>query len=415
MDEGSIVNSETPILITPDRLNLGQTVDQIIRLKPGDILPLSHSAMIIRCGDKTFLTDPFVGGSEPKLPFLEKGRLYPPGKGWHLRSEDKNNPPPTPQVSLFETDDLTVIAQTLAPHIDAITVSHLDPDHVYFPLIRRLMEVNPSLQVYGPLVWQKFLARTHTLESDPDPTAKPLLSETVLSRLHSLIPIRPAWKKGSLTADYPKLAEYSSSRLGEASVTAFEIRHMGSQYSEHSSAYLFENGQQHLLSISDSALSPEAVTLVDELYRQGRLTQIITSTAVYNPEPLYFIKNPELATRIREEFEEYSGHSAFLPFVLLAITEGKIPVITNHGGFFINQAADETFYPHRIPTTDSPDSDPAAWLELCRHRSLSFITSYLNHPDRKKYSDRIISWFKRHPIPKPLLDRVRFAKASQII
>src|SRR3989344_6240849 len=140
MGEGSIVNSETPILITPDRLNLGQTVDQIIRLKPGDILPLSPSAMIIRCGDKTFLTDPFVDGSEPKLPFLEKGRLYPPGKGWHLRSEDKNNPPPTPQVSLFETDDLTVIAQALAPHIDAIPISHLDPDHVYFPLIRRLID-----------------------------------------------------------------------------------------------------------------------------------------------------------------------------------------------------------------------------------------------------------------------------------
>lgn len=389
-------------------------------LQDGEYIPICHSMCAISIGSFTILVDPVTRAS-----------LSPKGRFRQLRGSDHLSSdllPANYPESIFGDESMDMAAATLAPAIDSIFITHLHSDHIDFDFIRKMMEHNPTLRVYGPLGWQAFLGQTHAFEGEPNPKGKPLLPKTIRARLHSLSPIPALGDKpqGLAVASHAVLLD--SEREAVISI-AFETPHFVSGYAELVQGYLLESKTQHILVLPDMALSPEIINLVQQLHhRKPPLTKIIMSVAKITPDPLLEIPigkqlsieipSIKMSDRYRDSIEEGVSHSIFLPFILAAITDGKIPIELVHFGFYHNGIPDSKKIARRIPFQQGSLEE---WYQRVREHlarrtipklgMLTFNKDYRRSVVhlisdigvRLQYSRYFVTWMKENGPPESIL------------
>lgn len=316
-------------------------MNMIDGLSHGDVGVITHGFLVGRFGDETIMVDPAIRANLKK-----DGRFTQMRNTDHLRS---NLPAEKYSNSIFGAEDLDTVAATIAPKVDKILITHLDSDHIDFDFIEHMMRVNEKLEVYGPLGWEQQVFATHVFEDESNPKKKPVLSDHIRLRLHGLSPVHtlgdkpkglaPTREERPLLYDELHTVHYEHSGV-KTSISSFDTPHFGGSDAEHVQSFLIESGDQRQLIISDSALSPEIMTLVQKLHTEKKLTSIITSVAKFNAEPYAPLFTPKFSDKVRNAFEEKISHTILLPFVLAAITNAEVPIRMTHFGFYHNSIPD---------------------------------------------------------------------------
>lgn len=427
------------IEFAPAKLPLGEVLKSIQRLARGDVLHIGNAMEVVRVGDKNVLVDHAIVGRE--LP--EKGKLIPPGTTGQdaFRSQKDEShyshfmidaPPDGPTDN---SSSVGRIGRALAPHIDAMLISHLDADHIDFELTRTILEHNPKAEVYGPLGWKKYILRLHDREGTPS-SGKPVLPDKLVERIHSFIPRRPDMNKPEPGA---KSLIPTEIKLGNSvTITSLDVPHMGApQFVEMTQGFLLESDAERVLVISDAAMSPELIAQVTKLHAEKALTHILISGATYNPETMYGILPPKAANWGREKFEEGLAHSAFLPVVVEALTNGEVPIDIVHHGFYYRSSADRKFLNFRLPAQKAGTETPERWFGRVHQKIEELMQSNKNEIDdlnrlslalkhnlpkflkdarvRLRFANNLVAWIKKEKVPQEVIDHLGMPQPGEII
>lgn len=407
--------------------------EHINQMREGDTLPITHGWLVSRIGGQTIMIDPAMRANESP-----QGRFTQMRGKDHVRSDVKDD---EYSVNIFQKESTVQVARALAPDVRAILITHLDSDHIDFDLIKKMMAENPHLEVYGPLGWQKFILQTHRLEGETHPTNKPVISENIRTRIHGLSPVSYLGEKPkSLSSAYPGLFQSLHMAIlnkgnTNLQITSLDVPHMGSKYAERVQGFLMETEDVRKLILPDASLSPEVIDLVQRLHQEKPLTGIAISTAKFNPEPFvevhitkkssFTLPSPELSKKIRDALEEFTSHSAYLPFVLAGVTGAKVPIEMIHFGFYHNSFPDISQVSQRIAFSEKESfflwadrftrtlqgvygklegkinklgpltSDPQG-----RRGLFTFLHELKTRSD---FSNLLIRWIKDNPPPKTIL------------
>ncbi len=442
---------ETKNSFTPDNLNISDILPKISTLKDGEYLRISHAFSIFKIGGKTIGIDPSVQGRQ----YLnEKGKLIPPGSDNAFMSIKPRETEYTWEMIHAEPEaandkvlnNTQRVGKYLAPYIDYFLISHLDADHLDFELIRSAMENNPNLNVYGPLGWQKFIYKYHTLESDDSkfPQSGPNLPRDIEKRLHGLSPKHAIEGKDvGLSFKGLNLNEIDLSQgRGLPKIKSFDIPHAGAITNvEYVQGFLLEDENNRILYLPDSALSPEIITIIRNLHNEKKLTRMLISIATMGSESFYGI-DPKIADKLRENIEEPISHSAYLPLIAIALTDSETPVDVIHHGFFYRSRQKKSLFRHKYPIPKNTDSiEPNEWLNQFKsyiQNCLDTMQGSINKlgPDvlsfgkqgrtsvkrfigdlfaRSKFSNQIVNWIKTNGVPDGIINKINIPEAGKIV
>lgn len=441
-------------LFKPDKLKLGDVVEQIKNLQDGEMLKISHAFMVVRLGGKNIAVDPAIEARS--LNEKEANKYIPLSKGEASKSVKERGDVYT--HTLIDASDESgdnpaetntkKVGLALADHIDAVLISHLDADHYDFELIRSMMEKNQNLQVFGPLGWQNEIVERHSNEVLGDKPTLNYLPEKIYKRLKafSAKPADPEKEKGWFyPGDNMDRLIMKSADGQEISIKAIDIPHMGGLPVEYVQGIILESQADRIMIIPDAALSPEVVEHINTnaVDQNGRsLTQIVVSTATLNPEAFYGILDEEQSNTLRDEIEEAVAHSAYLPLIAAAYTSGETEVNIAHSGFYHRSSSDEKHLRNRYPEykqTDNPE--PKEWLGRLRQKvdetlfemeseikTLGPLTvsvgrhgrAEISHllrdfPIRRKFATTIINWIKTEGVPDSVLANIHIPKSNEIV
>jgi L-ascorbate metabolism protein UlaG (beta-lactamase superfamily) len=326
-------------IFTPDKLKISETLENIRHLNNGDLLFLTHNSLILKLAGKNILIDPsFDGRRMEKQP-----DFILPGKDGFKNFDQKTTYP----EQVFDTKSPDA-ARLLAPEINYIFVSHADPDHMRASTLKAIIDRNPEISVFFPTGIIPELQK---------------VNGSIPSQMHEVTPqpthFDPA-KRPEKNSTFP-LAE------GKITVTSFEVQHT----TRHNQGLFFESEGQRILVLSDAGLSPELLKEVDKLVKYKPLTRIIVSTAKYNPLGMYGKLDAADAKKFRDEIEEQTAHSAYLPIVLLALTSGLTPIDIIHQGFYHNSKREMKNFSYRIPTNTETNTDWVSYFKDKIYRTLT--------------------------------------------
>lgn len=316
-------------------------VNMIDGLSHGDSGFITHAWSVGKFGGETIMFDPALRSRVSK-----EGRFTQMEKNDHLRSD---LPTDAYSNSIFGSENLDIVAASIASKVDKILITHLDSDHIDFDFIVRMMQSNEKLEVYGPSGWQKFIGDTHVFEGEANPKKKPVLPEHIRTRLHGLSPVHTLGDKPrGLAPDravnpalYDSLHTIQYEHNGvRTTITSYDTPHFGGMHAEHVQSFLVESGDQRQFFISDSALSPEILDIVQKIHKEKKLTSITTSVAKFNAEPYVPFLTPEFSDDVRNAVEEKISHTILLPFIIAALTNAEVPIRMTHFGLYHNSIPD---------------------------------------------------------------------------
>jgi len=452
---------EVPKNFKPDQFKIYDVLNNIDRLQDGEILKISASFFIISIGGKKIAIDPALIGRSFKKS--ESGKLIPPSGGIASHSVKLNaerythtmiEAPPDENSNADETNTSRV-GRILADRIDAVLISHLDADHYDFELIRTMMETNENLEVFGPLSWKTEIAKHHSLESMGEKGEKPTknyMPDKLFKRLKTLSGKTADPEKNiglrynNLNLDKAELKSWIKDdnqpgryrEITNAKISAIEIPHTGGLPAEYVQGFVIENENNRIMVIPDSALSPEAVEHIKKNVtdsNNNKLTQLIVSTGTLNPETFYGLPH-KLADYIRDNIEESIAHSAYLPLVAAAYTDGETDVNLSHAGFYYRSSSNKAYFRTRYPQPkDHQYPDAKVWLEEFRDyidetmeemktdiKSLGPLTSSVekstlirDFPIRRKFALKLIKWLKQKGVPDSVLGKIHNPEGNTII
>ncbi len=430
------ISAHVPILSRSEffhPIKTGDVLGHMKKMRDGDTIPITHGWLVTRIGEQIIMTDPAMRANESP-----QGRFKQMQGEDHTRSDVADD---KYRVSIFQDESVHEVARALAPAVQTILITHLDSDHLDFGLIKEMMDANPQLEVYGPLGWQKFIGETHRFEGEIHPVRNPVLPETIRTRLHGLSPISYLGEKPeSLSSRYPQLHQRLHMAIVEegnttVQITSLDVPHMGSKYAETVQGFLLESEGVRKLLLPDAALSPEVVDLVERLHKEKPLTGITVSTGKFNPEPLMEIPvtkkssitvpSPETSDKLRTTYEEFLGHSAFLPFALAGVTHATVPIDMIHLGFYHNSIPDISQVTRRVAISEK--NTLPSWTKGFTHmledlyqrldKRISKLGPLTSDPQgrhpvfrflgelktRSDFSNSLIRWIKDNPPPKTIL------------
>lgn len=441
-------------IFLPDKLEVNKVVEQINNLKDGETLKISHAFLIVRLGGINIAVDPAIQARS--LSEKEENEFIPPSQGEASKSKKKQDgayaysmieAPVEVNGNPHETNTARV-GRILAQYIDAIFISHLHTDHYDFELIRTIMETNSNTKVYGPLGWQGVIAKYHSLEITGDNPTDNYLPEYVRKRMKSLS-AKSADPNRDSGLNYPNLnldRTILNAQNGESvSVKAIDIPHAGGLPAEFVQGFVLESKTNRILLIPDAALSPEIIKHI-KMNAQGadgnKLTQFIVSTATLNPESFYGILNEQQSYVLRDEIEEGIVHSAYLPLVAAAYTEGETPISIVHSGFYYRSSSEESNLRSRYPEYKKADNPTLKeWLSRLRAKvdeTLKEMEEQINtlgplsisvgrhgrseigkllrdFPIRRRFARKIVEWIKKEGVPDNVLEIIHSPQANEII
>lgn len=426
---------------TPAKLVLGEVLKNIQKLKNGDVLHIGNASEIIRVGDKNIFVDGAIAGTS----FLEPQRVLPPGpfkQDFLKSSKDESTfthfmidaPPESPDD---KSSQISRIGRALAPHIDVMLTSHLHADHIDFEITRTILENNPKALAYGPLSWKKFILRHHGREF-ADPNGKPVLPDAILERIRSFIPRRTDMEKPKSRRWYRPLVPTEVTLDKKLRITSIDVPHLGSQeVVEMTQGFLLESGAERMLVIADAGVSPEVITQIQRYHQEKPLTHIVMSVGVFNPDAMHGIVPAQITRVYRDWVEEGFLHSAFLPVIAEAVTDGKVPITCVHHGFYYNFSPDRKYINFRLPAQPPGKETADHWLgrlrtyitelmEVNRDRidDLDRMSLAYNHNRSKfrkdalfrlTFSGSLVNWIKREKVPQPVLDHLGMPQPGEII
>ena len=365
MDE-TIENEVVPF---PDKLELNDVLEKIDQLKEGQTVHITHSFAISKIGGLNIAVDVVTEGDVKPW-----GTILPPPGDETLKSTKFERQTQTEIIHSradFLNDQLKSnsqrVGEALGSRVDAVVISHLDPDHMDFETMRAMMNTNENLQVYGPLGWQSHIAKAHGLNKDSDNFD--YLPENIKKRLHGLSPkpTNPSREKGLTFEGALNLSEVVVEKNGKkAKIISFEVPHIGSKAAEYSQGFVLEAGDKKIMHIADAGLTPELLRQVSEFHDSDKpMSQIFVSTAAYNLSQPYPV-SAEKWKLIRDVMrEEAYAHSNYLPVALAAVTEGKTPIfLTHHGTYYDSQRVkiEEGGLNQRLPFSKEQKKEKSAWL-----------------------------------------------------
>ena len=463
----------------PDKLKLNDVLANIEKLGDGEFFRLSSSSAIVRIAGVNILIDPALQGRS--FTRSEPNKLIPPSKGEaskSVKSRSEDYPysmivAEPPSEDDRDKSNTQRVGEALANHIDIVTISHLDADHYDFEFIRTMMENNEKLRVYGPLAWQGEIGKHHSLEETGNQPAENYLPKKLARRLRGLSP-KPSDPEKDKGLSYPGfnlnmvnlvvtdrgvLRELNPPfRWGTAGesippgekikeqivIKSLDVPHMGGLPAEYNQGLVIENKQNRIMIIPDAALSPEIIQHLIDNYEDesgNKLTKIIVSVATLNPETFYGLPKP-LADTIRDEIEESIAHSAYLPLVITAMTDGKVPVYLTHGGFYFRSSSDRKYLRTRFPEYKGDDNPSVEeWLSRLKNEvektmkdmktdidklgplatsfekrsRLSLRGFAKDFPTRRKFATKIVKWIKKTGVPQSIIDNIHMPPANVII
>lgn len=421
----------------PFKIDTDKLLHDMEILEDGEALHVGHAASILQIGNEKIVIDPVIVGKELSIrgKKLFPGRVFPPFGLDSLKIGQKDQDYDQHLVDTKESvladldpnmNNTSVVGEALGAGSNYAFISHLDPDHIDMELISSMIDTNPDFKVFGPkglIKWVEMANPNH-----------PKL-EYVKKHLNELTPNRIY--AGSTTNEANKTPEEKIDLGNGLTATVFEVVHEGSKRAEVTQAFLFENGNTRILSCPEAALSPEIINVLRKTHSSEKpLTSIILSTAIYNPDRFHEVLSEDLTKKYKDEVEEFTAHSAYLPFIFLALTDGKVPIELVHHGFYYKDRAEKRNIPYRIPLTNDIDTDPQTWMIKFREflsktesemsdvleplKPSSFptpkLTERVKHWDtRSKFSGKIRGWIADNPFPTELLKLINLPQGGETI
>ncbi|OGD09768.1 hypothetical protein A2397_01740 [Candidatus Amesbacteria bacterium RIFOXYB1_FULL_44_23] len=466
--EGAPPGKIERIPFKPDRLPLAETVDKIKKLENGDLLFLSHTAVIICEGDQKILcdlspegilvTNKKTGDPIDVYPTSLKDALMA-----NQADKDKQLPPILKVLKPFQQlvtkeprsqQDWSMFvdvhgqpvspieaAAQIAPQINAISVSHLDPDHFNVEFLDQSVKNNPNLQIIVPLGFVREVAKYYNIpEVDSTNQNRPTLPENLIKKIKSLSPYNP--RENSFDEHYG--LEMHKTQIGNCRITSYEIPHMTLEYNQ---ALLIQKDETEpgTLYLPDAALSPESLKLVRQLSEDGKISRICLSIAKLQPDPMYDIVPLEFSKKVRDDSEEHLFHSAYIIPAMAAVTGDGVEIYIDHLGSFFRSSRDSQYLGYRLPIEDEQTAnkhrtEPDNFVTRWRWQFTDFINKMIDDPvysnlpaltrskdrqiaaksneglsKRKDFSQSVIQYLTSNPIPREILSRIHIPGPNEVI